>query len=275
MFRRISASQATPQHGKRPAAGCKRASMRGRIDASRQPAHDREARARQPAGQLFGDQTSGRSPASGADNRDGQVVRFTQRPRHIQERWRIRNRQKTARITGIQDAPYVDLFSLDTAKLAHNTAAGVAVRTTDDRLSQSGAAAPAYQVVNRGAKHRIRALPFSHQRQDDTVAHALDRTKLHPSFERRRRGMSGRRRMHEPSQGLPANEFTPAQLGRPGARLHHHEIVLFQVQLLIRHDKDFGGAFALQGLEPLPFLVLKESRDGRMGAHDDPLLFVS
>ena len=55
--------------------------------------------------------------------------------------------------------------------------------------------------------------------------------------------------------------------------LHHDEIVLFQVQLFIRHDKEFGGAFALEGFNALPFLILKQSSDGRMGAHDDPLLF--
>ena len=56
--------------------------------------------------------------------------------------------------------------------------------------------------------------------------------------------------------------------------LHHDEIVLFQVQLFIRHDKEFGGAFALEGFNALPFLILKQSSDGRMGANDDPLLFV-
>ena len=50
--------------------------------------------------------------------------------------------------------------------------------------------------------------------------------------------------------------------------LHHDEIVLFQVQLFIRHDKEFGGAFALEGFNALPFLILKQSSDGRMGAND-------
>ena len=32
--------------------------------------------------------------------------------------------------------------------------------------------------------------------------------------------------------------------------------------------------FALEGFNALPFLILKQSSDGRMGANDDPLLFV-
>ena len=62
---------------------------------------------------------------------------------------------------------------------------------------------------------------------------------------------------------------------RDPLRLHHDEIILFEVQLLIRHDKDFRGAFVLEGFKALPLLVLKETGDGRMDAHDDPLLFVS
>src|SRR5262249_6500983 len=75
----------------------------------------------------------------------------------------------------------------------------------------------------------------------------------------------------ECGQRMPA-----ARMGPPRTRSSHHdEIVLFEVQLLIRHDKDFGGAFALQRFKALPFLVLKKAGDRRMGTHDDPLLFVS
>lgn len=76
-------------------------------------------------------------------------------------------------------------------------------------------------------------------------------------------GMTGRRR--HTGLPIPARCFC----------LQHYKIVLFEVQLLIRHDKDFGSAFALQRFKTLPFFVLEKSRDGRMGAHDDPLLFGS
>ena len=55
--------------------------------------------------------------------------------------------------------------------------------------------------------------------------------------------------------------------------LHHDEIVLLQMQLFIRHDYDFCGIFALEIFNSVLFLILKQSSDRRMGAHDDPLLF--
>ena len=155
-----------------------------------------------------------------------------------------------------------------------NAPAGVAIRPADDLLGKSGAAASLNQIAGRCAKHRIGALPFPHERQHDVIAHSFNGTKLHPRFERRGRGRAIGHTIHDPSQGDGRRIAPPHGSAGRASLLHYDEIVLLQVQLFIRHDKEFGGAFALEGFNALPFLILKQSSDGRMGAHDDPLLFV-
>jgi hypothetical protein len=68
-------------------------------------------------------------------------------------------------------------------EFARNAPAGVAIRPADDSLGKFGAAAPLNQITGRCAKHRIGVLPFSHERQHDVIAHALNGPKLHPGFE--------------------------------------------------------------------------------------------
>ena len=53
--------------------------------------------------------------------------------------------------------------------------------------------------------------------------------------------------------------------------LEDREVVLLQMQLLVRHDDDFRSTLALHGLKTLPFFILQQPDDRGMGADDNPL----
>ena len=56
-------------------------------------------------------------------------------------------------------------------------------------------------------------------------------------------------------------------------KLHHDQVVLLQMQLAVGHDDDLCRITPFEIFQTLLLLFLKQSRNGRMGSHDNALLF--
>src|SRR5688572_1974763 len=92
MFCGIGSPESAPQYGDGAAAGRKGTAMRSAIYSARQAADDGEACGCQLICQTLGDQVPGRRRAPRANDGNGQLVRFLERARDVQERRRVRNR---------------------------------------------------------------------------------------------------------------------------------------------------------------------------------------
>ena len=101
VLRRIHVQQTAAQHGQRASAGGQRAAMGRRVDAARQAADDRHARAGQAAGQPLGLRQAILRGMPRADDGDGQRVLRQDLAAHEEHAGRVVNFAQHARIGGV------------------------------------------------------------------------------------------------------------------------------------------------------------------------------
>ena len=183
MFCGIGSPESAAQYSDGAAAGRKGTAMRSGINPARQAADDGEACGRQLICQTLGDYLPSRRRAPRADECNGQLVRFLERARDVQERRRISNRPQARRIGRIQNRPHADALPRNRIKFPCDAPARITVRSSPDYLGQSWAATPLYQVIRRCSENRIRTVPLPHQSEESMIAYSFERAKPHPGFE--------------------------------------------------------------------------------------------
>ena len=183
VFGGIRSSESATEHRDGAAAGRQCTSMRSGINSARQAADDGDPRGCQFVCQLLGDDLSSRGRAPGANDCNGQLVRFLKRARDVQERRRICNRPEARRIGGIQNRPHADVLPLDGIKFPCDTPARFTIRSSPDYIGQSWTATPLHQLIRRCTENRIRTVPLPHESEQCMITYSFERAKPHPGFE--------------------------------------------------------------------------------------------